>query len=98
MKIVAIEPFDGMHPGSVIEVTDKRGEELIEKGLAKPAPETKMKTEPQNKMAQTANTKSPSSAVGEHVTSSSSRAAQASRKTTAAKSTTGNKRSRARGK
>lgn len=37
VKLICIEPFNGHHPGSVIETSEREARELVAKGLAKMA-------------------------------------------------------------
>lgn len=84
MKVLTLEPVNRTPPGVVIEVTEREGEQLIRKGLAKAAPV------PQNKMAaEGANKADPSEAAGKTRTSSSSPAARRSAPRTAKPSDAG---------
>lgn len=84
MKVLTLEPVNTYPPGVVIEVTEREGKQLIEKGLVKAAPV------PQNKMAaEGANKDNPSPAAGSAPTSSASPAAPRSPRKTATRSAAG---------
>jgi len=89
VKVIAVEPFDGYPMGAEVSVSERVAEQLIKKGLAK------MQAPHSNKMRAASENKAvPSKAAGEAQRSSASRAAQASRQTTANPSGTGARRGR----
>jgi Ser/Thr protein kinase RdoA (MazF antagonist) len=74
MQIRVVEPFDGHHPGEIVEKVERQALELVAKGLAK------MHQPAQNKMApQAENKANPTAAAGKARTSSASPAARVSR-------------------
>lgn len=78
MWITALDNFDNWREGQSFECSDKQGQALIKKGLAKEGPK------PQNKMAPTADNKSnPTGTGGAATPSSASPAGPASGQTTA---------------
>lgn len=86
MRLIALDNFDTRVEGEEFEVSDKQGEQLIRKGLAK------VGEVPQNKVAEPSENKAdPSEAAGEGQSSSASRAAPASKRATAKKSAAGAK-------
>lgn len=59
VKVIAIEPFNGKHPGAIVETSEREARELVAKGLAK------MAVPVQNKMAlPVANKSSPTCPAG----------------------------------
>ncbi len=84
MRLIALDTFDTHNEGDEFEVGETQGRALIAKGLAKEG------TVPLNKKAIPAENKaSPSQAAGTEAPLSASRAAPASRQTTAKPSARG---------
>lgn len=81
VEVVAIEPFNSKRPGEKFELTEREAQQAIDKGLVKMlGPHcNKMRAEPANK----GGAQVPPKAAGGATQSSASRAAPASRKTTA---------------
>lgn len=86
VEVIAIEPFDGHHPGATVTVTERQSEQLFAKGLAKIKGPHGTKVKPP-----LANKARPSKAAGQGRTSSASPAARRSRTTTATTSEDGGK-------
>lgn len=96
VKVIAIEPCDGRHPGEAWEVPARQAEELRAAGLVKMGVgprENKMAPGPQENKQNP-----PAVAAGAVVQQSASPVAQASRKTTPQQSPTGKRRGRSPGR
>jgi hypothetical protein len=84
VKVIAVDSFDGLHPGDETDVPERQANQLVARGLAK------MAAPPRNKMAAPALNKSnPTPAVGEEIESFASPAGHLSPQTTVPSSADG---------